>query len=466
METYGRAGQRRKVIDVPLLLCNVRALLGRDAATYRVEVRDILVRGSRIDSVAVGGSLDPEPGWEVIDGEGLLATPGLVNAHTHSPLNVLRGTTDRMDHVDFMWANQRDTAGRSDEEIYASAALGALDMLRQGVTAIVDHFPEQNCTLDQLPPAIRAYTDVGLRAVLALRVFDGAYDDIGDDQTGGKTLAPAPADELIARCAEAVDRWHGQDGLISIFPGPSNPMRCSDDLLTGCHALAEARDVGLHTHLLETRVQQDLAQEANGTSMVAHLSELGILDRRWSFAHAVWVTGDDIALLAESRAVVVHNPHSNSKLGVGVAPIVDMMAAGVPIALGTDGASTNDTLSLHETMALAALLPRITGTDRARWPGSGAVLEMALAGGARVVDPTGATGEIAEGQTADLALYDLDAPPLAPLNDPVQQLVFSERGGSVRTTIVNGRTVYSDGQFAARGLDDVVARARAIRAGP
>ena len=184
------AGQKRKVIDVPLLFRNVQALLGDGAATYRVEPRDILVRGSKIDSVAAAGSIEPEPGWETIDGDGLLVMPGLVNAHTHSPLNVLRGTTDRMDHIDFMWTNQRDTAGRSEEEIYASAALGALDMLRRGVTSIVDHFPEQNCTLDQLPPAIHAYTDVGLRAVLALRVFDGAYDDIGDDQTDAETLAP------------------------------------------------------------------------------------------------------------------------------------------------------------------------------------------------------------------------------------------------------------------------------------
>lgn len=448
---------------MPLHLRNVHALLGNGAATYRVERRDILVRGSKIDSVAAGGAIDPEPGWETIDGNNLLAAPGLINAHAHSPLNVLRGTTDRMDHVDFMWTNQRDTAGRSDEEIYASAAFGALDMLRQGITSIVDHFPEQNCTLDQLPPVIRAYTDVGMRAVLALRVFDGAYDDIGADETGGNTLAPVPADELIARCADAIDRWHGHGGLISTFPGPSNPVRCSDDLLTGCHALAQERDVGLHTHLLETRVQRDLAQDAYGRSMVAHLSDLAILDRRWSFAHAVWVTDNDIALLAESQAVVVHNPHSNSKLGVGVAPVVDMMTAGVPIALGTDGASTNDTLSLHETMALAALLPRITGADRDRWPGAGDALEMALAGGARVIDPTGATGEIAEGQTADLALYDLDTPSLAPLNDPIQQLVFSERGGSVRVTIVNGKIVYSNGQFAATGLDDIVARARAIR---
>lgn len=447
---------------MPLLLRNVRALLGKDAATYRVENRDILVRESQIDLVAAAGSVDPEPGWETIDGDGLLAVPGLVNAHTHSPLNVLRGTTDRMDHVEFMWTNQRDTAGRSEEEIYASAALGALDMLRQGITSIVDHFPEQNCTLDQLPPVIRAYTDVGLRAVLALRVFDGAYDDIGDDQTGGETLAPVPADALIARCAEAIDRWHGHGGLISIFPGPSNPVRCSDDLLIGCHALARERDVGLHTHLMETRVQQDLAQQAYGKSMVAHLSEIGILDRRWSFAHAIWVTDDDIALLAENQAVVVHNPHSNTKLGVGTAPIVDMMAAGVPIALGTDGASTNDTLSLHETMALAALLPRVTGADRDSWPGAGDVLQMGLAGGARVLHPTGATGEITEGKTADLVLYDLRTTTLAPLNDPVQQLVFSERGASVRSTIVGGKIVYSNGEFAVDGADDLIAQAVAI----
>ena len=176
--------------------------------------------------MAAARTIQPEDGWEVIDGGRLLAVPGLINAHTHSPPNVLRGTTDRMDHVEFMWTNQRDTAGRSDEQVYVSAALGALDMLRQGVTAIVDHFPEQNFTPDQLAPAIRAYTDVGMRAVLGLRIFDGAYDDIADGDDGGETLAPLPADELIARCAAAIDGWHGHEGLISIFPAPL-PIRCA-----------------------------------------------------------------------------------------------------------------------------------------------------------------------------------------------------------------------------------------------
>ena len=114
-------------------------------------------------------------------------------------------------------------------------------------------------------------------------------------------------------------------------------------------------------------------------------------------------------------------------------------------------------------MALAALLPRVTGADRGSWPGAGDVLQMALAGGARVLHPTGATGEIAEGKTADLVLYDLRTTTLAPLNDPVQQLVFSERGESVRSTIVNGKTVYSNGEFAVAGADDLIARAAAIR---
>ena len=143
-------------------------------------------------------------------------------------------------------------------------------------------------------------------------------------------------------------------GLVSIMPGPSNPIRCSDEMLVRCHEIAAARDLGIHTHLLETRIQRTLAEERYGRTMVAQLDALGILDRRWSLAHTVWVDGDDIDLLAARKAVVVHNPHSNSKIGAGVAPIARMLASGVPVALGTDGASTNDTLSIHEAMSLAA----------------------------------------------------------------------------------------------------------------
>ena len=448
-----------------------RALLAADGGVALKDC-DILIRGGLIAGIAAPGEAGPAA--RVIEGRDRLAAPGLVNAHTHSPLNLLRGTADGMDHVGFMWTNQADTAGRGAEEIAISAALGALDMLRSGVTAAIDHYPEQNCALQDVGPVARAYAGIGMRAAIALRVFDRAYDDIDPARIegvelsiagdlGDNPLAPLPADEIAAVCVEAADAWHGHGGLISIMPGPSNPIRCSDEMLVRCHEIAASRDLGIHTHLLETRIQRTLAEERYGKSMVAQLDALGILDRRWSFAHAVWVDEGDIDLLAERGAVVVHNPHSNAKIGAGTAPVARMLARGVAVALGTDGASTNDTLSIHEAMSLALLLPRIAGLPRAEWPDAAAAFGMATEGGGAAFVGGPRLGAIEAGAAADIVLYDLDSPSLAPLNDPLQQLVFAERGRSVRTVLVAGEIVYEDGSFASADADAAIQAAKGMR---
>ncbi len=452
------------------LIRHCSALIPQDGALDLKDC-DIVIRGGLIAEIAPPGEGEAA---RVIEGADRLVAPGLVNAHTHSPLNVLRGTADGMDHVGFMWTNQADTARRGDEEIAVSAALGALDMLRSGVTAAIDHYPEQNCAARDVGPLARAYAGIGVRAAIALRVFDMAYDDIDPariegvdlsiaDDLGDNPLEPLTVDEIAAVCEEVVDAWHGHGGLVSIMPGPSNPIRCSDEMLVRCHGIAAARDLGIHTHLLETRVQRTLARERHGRTMVAQLDALGILDRRWSMAHTIWVDEDDIGLLAEREAVVVHNPHSNSKIGAGVAPVARMLAEGVPVALGTDGASTNDTLSIHEAMSLALLLPRISGVPRSEWPGAAAAFDMATRGGAAAFVSGPRLGAIEVGAAADLVLYDLDAPSLAPLNEPLQQLVFAERGRGVRTVLVAGEAVYEDGRFASADADAAIRAARGMR---
>ena len=443
----------------------------------RLTACDIVVADGRIAALAAPGTAPADPDAETLPGSGRLAVPGLVNAHTHSPSNLLRGTADGMGHVSFMWANQADNVGRSDEEAYVSAMLGALDMIRSGITGAIDHYPEQNCTVEAVAPVARAYADSRMRTAIALRIFDQGYDDIDPANIDGAELAlaaelagenplrPLPADELGAMCVETARRWHGHEGRLAIFPAPSNPMRCSDELLSLCHRIAEEHDLGLHCHLLETRIQKEIAAARYGRSMVAHMDELGVLGPRWSLAHSVWVDPPDVERLAERKAVVVHNPHSNAKIGAGVAPVASMIERGVPVALGSDGANTNDTLNLHEAMSLALLLPRIAGHGETAWPDARAALDMATLGGAAAMQAAGRQGSIAPGMRADLVLYDLASPTLAPLNDPVQQLVFSERGRSVETVLVAGEIVYRDGRFAAADVDAVIRDAARLRRG-
>jgi cytosine/adenosine deaminase-related metal-dependent hydrolase len=300
---------------------------------------------------------------------------------------------------------------------------------------------------------VRAYRALGMRAVIALRVFDEAYDDIlpaGGLPAGfPNPLLAAPLAETMALLEEAVAAYDDAQGLIRIFPAPSNPGRCSDALLLKCEELARRRGLGVHTHLLETEVQTRIAKERYGTTMVRHMERLGLLSKRLSCAHTIWIDEDDIERLAASGVTVVHNPESNLKVGAGVMPLPAMRRQGLRVALGTDGASTNDNLVLHEAMRLAITLHR-PREDRSSWARAGDALEMATAAGAAALQCEG-IGRIEAGQSADLVLYDLSKPRWTPCNDPAQQLVFAETGDCVHTVLVAGRIVVRDGQV--HGVD-------------
>ena len=417
---------------------------------------DILVTGGRITEIAP--RVAAPPGVDIVSGTNRLVAPGLVNAHWHSPMQLSHGTADRMNHKLFMWENQVDTARRSAEEIHVSATIGCLQMLRTGTTSVIDHFPEQGFSVDDVGVAVNTFEQSGMRAVVALRIFDAPYDDIlppADQRTGGlqaalaagNTLAPRPLDESLAIVRESIARYDRRAGRIRIFPAPSNPVRCSDDLLVAVQEIAAAHDTGVHCHMLETEAQVGIARMRWGSTVIAHLAEIGAWSGRWSNAHCSWVGEADIDLLAEHGAVAVLNPESNLKIGSGVPPIPRLLRAGVTCALGTDGASTNDHLVLQDAMQIAAILHRASEPDRREWVRVEDVVGMATIGGATAMLES-ELGTITVGAKADIVLYDLDDPVWVPLNDPVQQLVFGERGGGVKTVIVNGRVVLRDGRAA------------------
>ncbi len=446
-----------------------------DGESVRLEAADIVIEDGAIAAVAAANGAAAEPGDVIISGHERLAAPGMINAHSHSLSGFQKGTSDRFGHVSLLWMNQADVYGRPDDELYAGAVLMALEMIACGVTSVIDHFPEQNCQTEMAAPIARAYADVGMRAVVAMRIWDRTYDDLDLSQLQGiddellaavakdNPFEPRPADEIAAMCEETITKLHGLGGLVSIFPAPSNPTRCTDELLVRSHEIAEKHDLGVHTHLQETKIQIDVSMKYNGKPIVSHMEDLGILSHRWSLAHTVWVNDEEIALLAKRQAVPVHNPESNAKVRVGTSPVPKMLEAGVPVALGADGSSTNDNQNLFDAMSLAVLLPRVLGTDKAGWPGAPEAFAMATVGGAKAMLMDGQVGAIAPGHRADIVLYDLASPSLAPLNDPVQQLVFSERGESVRTVLIDGRVVYEDGKFAFGDAAEVARQANDMR---
>ena len=460
-----RSGGPAKAARGDILIRDATVLaLGRENAVH--ERADVVVSGGQVAAVGQDVGADWDGFDRVIEAQGRLLAPGFVNAHTHSPANLIQGTGDRLSHPAFMWMNQAYTANRTPREVYVSAMLGCIQMLSSGTTAALDHFPGQVCTAADVDAAMTAYRDSGMRAVLGLRFHDSAFVDIlpEDDAMPREMkaeiaaldpLRPVPLEDMRGLMVDAIERWHDVDGRLAVFPAPSNPERCTDDALVMCGELAERYDLGLHTHLLESRVQADIARRKYGCTMVEHLGRLDLLGPRISLAHAIWLDGDDIGRLADTGSVVVHNPESNLKIGAGIAPIPEMMAKGVTIALGTDGAGTNDNLIMHEALRLAAILHRPALAERGRWPGAADVLRMATAGGAAAILQSGDIGSIEVGKRADLVLYRLDAPWWVPLNDPLGQMVFAENGSSVEVVLVDGRVVVDDGRIVAFDADSI-----------
>jgi len=457
------------------LLIDSAAILTLDEAERFLERGSILIEGGGISQV---GEVDRSKADRVIDGRRFLAVPGLVNAHTHTPGALSAGTQDSASHPAFMWLNQADTSGRTPREVYVSAMLNSAQMLLGGITTSIDHFPAQNFGPEDVAAAVKAYRDSGMRTVLGLRVFDDDFGDIfpsdrplpadlAKDLERIKPLPPKPLAETRRLIEDSIRLHHRPEERVSVFPAPTNPVRCSDELLTMCRELAERHDLGIHTHLLESKVQTSLAQRRYGRTMVQQLERLGLLSPRLSCAHTIWIEDEDIARLAASGTVVVHNPESNLKLGTGIAPIAKMLAAGVTVALGTDGSVTNDNLVLHEAIRLAAMLGRVAERERSKWVTARQALAMATEGGARAVQMPKSIGRIQAGYRADVVLYDLDTPAWTPFNDPVQQMVFAETGSSVHTVIVDGAVVVQDREIKAFDAAAIISEAkpmlRAIR---
>jgi 5-methylthioadenosine/S-adenosylhomocysteine deaminase len=460
-----------------MLDIGVMSTLLHDATILTLDAQDtiigegyVLVHGDRIAEVGSGryvGSVTPE---RRIDCRDRLVMPGLINAHTHSQSSTMSGFGDRLSHPAFMWLTQAHTSRRTPDEIRLSVLLTAYGLLTSGTTAAIDHFPGQRFSESDMDAALSAWGETGMRATLAMRFFDGSFSDIfpsapiPDDlksRIGAvELLKPQPFGELSELMEATIRKWHGRPRL-SVFPGPSNPDRCSDGALILCAELADRHDTGIHTHLLETRRQAELARERYGVTTVQHLADLGVLSERWSCAHSVWLTDSDIELMAEQKATAVLNPESNSRIGTGVARAPLMHRRGVRLALGTDGASCNDNLVMHEAMRALAAAHRPAEPDRSRWISAGEVLRMATVGGAGALREQ-KLGCIAPGYIADIAAYRLDAPWWVPINDVVSQMVFAETGGSVDTVMVDGRIVMENRVIQTFDTQDLVREVRAM----
>jgi 5-methylthioadenosine/S-adenosylhomocysteine deaminase len=401
----------------------IQDVLVVDPQTDRAEIlpgRDVLVRGQQIVAVQPTGQVAPHEAGEVIRGAGMVALPGLINAHAHAPMVLFRGAAEDVpieewfnDHIWMLEANL------TPDDIYWGALLAAVESIESGVTTIADHY----FAMDRVAEAIETS---GLRGHLAWAMF-------GQDSKAELEQAGAFA-----------GRWHGAaDGRIRVWLGPHAPYTCPPAFLHEVAAEARRLGLGCHIHVAETAQQVSASLEQHGVSPVRLLEQLGLMEAPLLCAHAAHVTQADIDILAAHDVGVAHCPKTFLKLAAGIAPVTTMLQRGVAVGLGSDGAASNNTLDILEQMRLAAMLQKHIQSDARVLP-TDTALALATTNGARALGQGGSLGRLSPGYLADVILVRLDGAHMQPLHNPAAALVYAARAGDVNTVIVNGRVLMQE----------------------
>lgn len=392
------------------------------------------VCGNRI--AFVGESPAGFAAQRVIDCDGNILMPGLVNSHTHLPMNLLRSLGEGLPL--HRWLNEKIQPLESrltEEMVYWGALLAAAEMIRGGSCAFNDMYFH----VDAIASALGSS---GLRGLL------------------GPTIV-SPFDQTKRNDRFSIyEKWHGNyRDRIRFAVAPHAEYTCDVDALWNCVAFAHDLGVPLHIHISETAEEHAACKARNGgLTPVQLLHSIGGLEGAL-LAHCVHVEEEDIALIAEKGAVVLHNPQSNLKLGSGVAPVPAMLAAGCKVSLGTDGAASNNNLDMFEEMRLAATLHKGVHQD-ATLVSIEQALTMATANGAGALGFDG--GKLEAGKLADVIMIDAHAPAMLPGNDPAADLVYSASSGDVLLNIVDGQILYERGEYFTLPYDEIRGQVKRI----
>ena len=374
-----------------------------------------------------------------IDGAKKLVLPGLINSHTHIPMTLFRGYGDDMLLKD--WLEQRiwPVEAKLDKKYITSGTeLGLLEMIASGTTAYLDMYFFENIIAE-------VTEKVGIRGFLGFAVID--FD-----------TPEYKASELIPQSEQFVKRWKG-NSLISPVIAPHSTYSCNPETLQKSLEVALKYDVPLHTHCSETRDEVYDVEKRYGVRPVEQLKKTGLLQKGTILAHCGWITKNEIFEMKNAGVVVSHCPVSNMKIASGgYAPIPELLDARVPVGLGTDGAASNNTLDMFETMKFCALVHKNHRWDPAVLPAQ-TVVDLATIGGAACLGVQQTLGSLEEGKIADLIMIDLKKPHLTPLYNPVSHLVYAARGTDVCTTIVNGKILMLDNEFLTIDMQKTLERA-------
>jgi 5-methylthioadenosine/S-adenosylhomocysteine deaminase len=385
-----------------------------------------------IEEVVEQGEADAD---EELDASGGLVIPGLVNAHTHVAMTLFRGSADDKQLDDWLqediWPVEAELQAG---DVRAGAALGIAEMIQSGTTAFADMY-------FFMPEVADIVEEAGLRA----RLGHGAITVGKDDD--------AAHDDFEAALEFAREYNGAADGRVKTMFTPHSLTTVDEAFYREYVPQARDDDIPIHFHANETENEVDPLVEEYGKRPLEYADDLDLLGEDSFLAHGVHVDDREMELLAQRETAVIHNPASNMKLASGMAPVQELLDAGVPVGLGTDGAASNNDLDMFDEMRDAAMLGKLAADD-ARAVDASAAVEMATAGSAEAIGFD--SGRIAAGANADLAVVDLDAPHLTPQHDLLSHLVYAVKGSDVRHTICDGTVLMADRELQTLDRDSVI----------
>jgi 5-methylthioadenosine/S-adenosylhomocysteine deaminase len=408
-----------------------------------IESGAIAIKGKKIVAVDTAAAIMQNySASKIINAEGKVAFPGLINTHTHAAMVYFRGLADDLplkvwleEHI---WPAEAKLL--SPEFVNDAVELACLEMLKAGITAYADMYFFGDAVA-------QATKKIGMRAVVGSGVVD--FPSV----TGNN------ADDYLANADRFIQKWKGDDLIVPSIADHS-AYACSPDTLKKSKDLADRHNVMLQIHLSETEWEVAEILSRYGRRPVAHLASLGLLDERLIAAHCVWLEHEEIVMLAKSKANVSHCLESNLKLASGIAPVVKMLQAGVKVSFGTDGAASNNDLSILSEMSTAAKVHKALSGDPTALTAKQAML-MATRHGAEALGLGSLCGSLEPGKAADIVLADLRKPHLIPLYDIYSHIVYSMNAADIDTVLVAGRVILEGRKLVAADEAEIMAKAAA-----
>ena len=419
---------------VDLLITRARVLQLAAGQAKILDNHDILITGNRIESIQPTGEIDPSQAKSVLHADGQLAMPGFINTHAHVPMVLWRGMGEDVNlnswFNDYIWPLENNL---QPEDVYWGMQLGLLEMIEAGITSVSDHYWHMDY-------AAKAVEKAGTRALLGQAMFSG----------NGM--------EQIDETAEFVQRWEGQaNGRIRTILAPHAPYTCDDDFLIASAKKAEEIGTGIHIHVAETVEQTQASLEKRGKTPIEVLQDTGMFNVPTILAHVIGATPNDLELLSTLSAPtgIAQCPKTYAKLGMGYANLIEYRALGISIGLGTDGAVSNNTLDLWESMRLTAMgQKQLTGiAENLSIPEA---LTIATQESARVYGQPDDLGDLKAGKLADIILVDLTGTHHFPLNSITASLVYNTRAGDVQTVICDGQIIMQDRQHKTLDKSEIM----------